>query len=908
MPQDLPPGFQLDNGSAVAPPPRAPGIIQGRPKQPEPIKPPSGYTFDGNGGLVPIPGGPADPNAEPDKAPSGYRYKPDGSLEPIPGGPATKPRDGGAIPVSAANAIRPGTAALVALQRARDTFKDDYAGNVFGGLENTMQSYTPEMFGTVGTPGQAQWWSDFRKTDNLERNELFGATLTPGEKQAYAETTITPGMTASEVRANLDRRYEIVKNALEKEKEFYLANGYKPEAVEALFSPLNRGQVVPRDVEEIVESDGSISFRVTDESRRDSEGRVLYDENGNMLMEWQDYTGPTFYDDGSEGPFVGRVSDETPPSGGGGGASEMLGTSLGNTLIGYAQGAGEALVDFPLTIGNVPSVAFNSLIDAGRAAYSEATGDQVGAQQIRARRERLNEQSWQRSTPVANVFNALLPAPQGYETQRDVARFAGGFLVPGPKGARPAPRAPSPAAPAAAPARGVIPNAAEIVAEGQRRGVPVKTTDIKPPQSGMGRFVKQTLPEKIPIAGMSGPRAAQQTARVEAVKQVVQDYGGTVGREMFDNSPKAAEDIARTLGNERSRRLTNLTQAKDSVIDGVQQPFTVAPNTVRAISEQVRKLQGIDPQEFAPVIERLQRFGERVTAGASLRTVEEQRRLLGELFTDPNLARIKGQGEKAINAIYKPLRDDMGNFIEANAGKAARVKWERSNEGLAAMAGELKSARFRNVLRDADVTPEAVNRILFQDMGNVSDMQRLVSNLPRSGKAKVKTALIQKAFDDANGAEGVSVERFIGNIERLSGKIGVAFEPAERQGIEGMRRLMDATRRASAAGANIRTGEQNLPAVMGVGATQLLGGVGGVGTLGVGGLLARLYESPAMRDRFIKLSRTRPGSPQEARMTEIIMRSAVPIVNEWRANLPVALNDNAAGRLAAEEQQPSEPQ
>lgn len=37
MPQDLPPGFQLDNGPAPAAP-RAPGVIQGRPKQPDPAE------------------------------------------------------------------------------------------------------------------------------------------------------------------------------------------------------------------------------------------------------------------------------------------------------------------------------------------------------------------------------------------------------------------------------------------------------------------------------------------------------------------------------------------------------------------------------------------------------------------------------------------------------------------------------------------------------------------------------------------------------------------------------------------------------------------------------------------------------------------------------------------------------
>ena len=170
---------------------------------------------------------------EPDKAPSGYRYTADGNLEPIPGGPATASREGGAIPVSAATVAREYVGQYTDLERALNTFQDDFAGNLVGGLENTTEAY----FG-IGTPGQSEWWADFRATDNLIRNSLFGASLTQGEKSAYNATTITPGMRPDKVRANLQRRAEIVRNALAREKEFYLANGYKPEAVDALFSPL----------------------------------------------------------------------------------------------------------------------------------------------------------------------------------------------------------------------------------------------------------------------------------------------------------------------------------------------------------------------------------------------------------------------------------------------------------------------------------------------------------------------------------------------------------------------------------------------------------------------------------------------------------------------------------------------
>jgi len=585
-----------------------------------------------------------------------------------------------------------------------------------------------------------------------------------------------------------------------------------------------------------------------------------------------------------------------------------LATSAVNTPVGLAQGVGEALIDFPLTV----TAGVQNTLDRGFSFVGENALRAFGADEQANKLSQTTQQAIAQrnalSTPVSNVFNEYAPAPEGFQTQRDVARFSGGFLVPGPKGARAPVRAPQPAA---APASGrLIDDAAGVVAEGERRNVPVFTTDVKPPKSGMGRYVKQTLPEKIPFAGTSGPRQAQQEERVRVVGEVLEEFGGNASRELFDNSGSTVEDIAKSLSTERSARITQRKAAKDSVIDGIQAPFQAAPNTVQAIKEQVRKLQEIDPEEFAPVIERLQRFGERITSGGSLRTIEEQRKLLGELFTDPNLARVKTQGQAALNAIYDPLRRDMGDFIEAQAGAGARNRWAKANEELAAMAGELKSAKFRNVLRDADVTPEAVGRILFGDGDNVSDAARLVANLPPAGKKKVQAALLQRAFDRAGGAsgEGVSVERFLNNLNSLSGKIGVAFEGADRQALEGVRRLLEATRRGAAAGANVRTGEQNLPAVMGVAATQALGLGGGVASLGVGGLLARIYESAPMRNHIMRLASTKAGSPQEAKALQVLMRSAAPIVNQWRETLPRAINDNPAGRLAAEEEQTQEPQ
>lgn len=575
---------------------------------------------------------------------------------------------------------------------------------------------------------------------------------------------------------------------------------------------------------------------------------------------------------------------------------DHLADSAKNIGTGLAQGALMA-VEFPMEVGR----SIGDGISYAAENALEGLGFDGAAQWMRQGQER-GEQA-RLALPSAQIEQAM-PTPADGHWERLGAQVVGGLAVPfGPK-AQPRPARVQPSAGPAKP--GVRDDAAQIVAEGEKRGVPVMTTDVKPPQSGMGRWVKQTVPEKIPVAGTSGPREAQQAARQQAVLDAVEEFGGSTGRALFDDSETLPQEISRALTNQRSQKLTRLKNAKDGVIQSVTAPFTKAPNTVRAIDEQIRKLSDIDDEVYAPVIERLQRFRTRFTEGKTLEQIEGQRRLLGQMFDDPNLASIKDDGQKAVNAIYGPLRDDMGDFIEANLGSAARTKWQKANDQLSAMAGELNATKFRGVLRDADTTPEKISRILFSDAENVSDMQRLVGNLNQEGVRKVQGALITRAFQKAGGADGVSVERFLNNLNTLSGKIGVAFKGEDRQALEGLRRLLEATRRGAESGANIRTGEQNLPAVLGIGATQVFGFTGGVGTLGIGGLLARVYESPAVRNRIIGLAKTKPGSKAEADRLQAIMRGAVPIVNQWKDDMVRLANDNAGHSLAAESNSPEQ--
>ena len=115
-----------------------------------------------------------------------------------------------------------------ALERALNSFQDDFVG-LTADVENVAQGVAG-----VGTPGQRDWWADFRATDNLIRNQLFGASLTAGEKSAYSSTTITPRMSPDEVRRNLQRRLEIARKAAARRFDRLNAAGYNPDEVAAI--------------------------------------------------------------------------------------------------------------------------------------------------------------------------------------------------------------------------------------------------------------------------------------------------------------------------------------------------------------------------------------------------------------------------------------------------------------------------------------------------------------------------------------------------------------------------------------------------------------------------------------------------------------------------------------------------
>lgn len=402
----------------------------------------------------------------------------------------------------------------------------------------------------------------------------------------------------------------------------------------------------------------------------------------------------------------------------------------------------------------------------------------------------------------------------------------------------------------------LVSDARQIVDAGAEWNVPVKTSDIRPPQTPVGRTARLTG-EMIPIAGTGGGfggRATQQASREEAVQRFVKEFGG---------DPASIDDVTKDLVATRGKELSTLTTAKDSVIDGIADtlPPTAMRNTLRTIDTQIAALNRANAKEFEPVVTKLENFRDVLASGKTLREVEMNRRLLGDMFENPNLAAIKGDGQKALNKVYAPLRDDMGAFIESKAGTAARAKWKGANDRLSAMAGELEDAKFRNVLKRADTTPERVADMLFSK--TPSDVRRLVGGLSEDGKVKARAAIIYKAAKESTADDVISPDKFKQAMKAMDNATGVVFSKNDKTRIDGFTRLLEATQRAKIANTEVMTGARNTGYIAGYGLAQIFGDAVIPATTLIG-LTARGYESAAFRNLMMNLGKSKKGSPAEA--------------------------------------------
>lgn len=443
-------------------------------------------------------------------------------------------------------------------------------------------------------------------------------------------------------------------------------------------------------------------------------------------------------------------------------------------------------------------------------------------------------------------------------------------------------------------------------------GKPLMTSDVFPPRGGAGQ-VYQTLSERNPFLGTGPLRAGQQEARVNAVRDLLADYGASTDSAVFNS---ASDATMADLANLRRSELGKYTGMKNEVIDRLSQPISQpnmtdfatgkpsapvkipvpVPKATAAIDAEIAKLQSLKTQEVSPIIAKLQDFKTAIQ-GQDLRNIETLRAQLGQSFKSSDLASVKTTGEKSINSIYAPLREDMGDYIKANGKPDDFRDWSVANKQLSDMQEGNKKNILANTLRKGDATPEVVQRMLFST--RPSDVQALYKNLTPTGQANARIAILSKAAQNAlsAGTEEISPEKFATQVQKLGGPIGVFFSSEDKAQIEGLTKYLNMTRRAAESTRNPSTGVQNVIPGLGVGATgfttsSLFGGNGWEGlaaTVGGGtalGAMSRVYESAPVRNALIALAKAKPGSAEEATLAKRVMQATQANYSLMQPNQP----------------------
>jgi hypothetical protein len=389
------------------------------------------------------------------------------------------------------------------------------------------------------------------------------------------------------------------------------------------------------------------------------------------------------------------------------------------------------------------------------------------------------------------------------------------------------------------------------------------TSDVVPPRTFASKWL-QTIGERIPGAGTGGIRQTQQTERIDAVRNVLLDFGA-------DDAARASDDVMKDLATKRGADLAKYSGAKTEVIERLGQTGTVPmTNTVKAIDDEIAKLQGLKTQEVAPIIERLTDW-KAALQDQNLINVEALRKQIGESFKAPELASVRGIGEKALSNIYKPLKQDMQSFITQVGERRDVTKWKVADKRLSDLAGELDMSTLKSVLRRGDETPEVVANMLFSK--KPSEVRQLYASLTPTGRERARAAILSRAAEKAteNVSEGtvVSPDKFANEVKRLGTSVGVFFNGDDLKQVEGLVRVLNITKRASAAAAAPPTGVQAAIPVSAAALSSFFGGglPGFIATLGAAGgvgVAARIYESAPVRNLLMKIAQTTPGSKKES--------------------------------------------
>lgn len=378
--------------------------------------------------------------------------------------------------------------------------------------------------------------------------------------------------------------------------------------------------------------------------------------------------------------------------------------------------------------------------------------------------------------------------------------------------------------------------------------VPVMTSDVVPPKTKLGNQL-QGYSEGV-IAGTGPMRAAQQDARTKLVNRFTEKYG--------DYDPSVVVDSLKSgVAREKSLAKSKLNNLSGRMV-GKPVDTSGAIRAIDGAVNELGKLKGVSDTQTISALNDYKNAIQEITNGDDAFELLDKLRTQFRIDVKGDRTVLPSMSQTMVDRVYNSLTNSLSKSIAKGLSPKDASAWRAGKADYAKMATHATQTRLKNVLNKGDLTPEAVNTIVYGQYG--SDIARLYGKLDQKGKDMLRAAYISKIADKV----GDSPQKMMTELGKLQKQANgqvfkTVFGGKNGKEIEGMLSILDATKRASESNVVTKTGMTLAPLVRVIGNLKT-GGALLAGETGIG-LMSRVYESPMARNALLRLANTKAGTP-----------------------------------------------
>lgn len=430
--------------------------------------------------------------------------------------------------------------------------------------------------------------------------------------------------------------------------------------------------------------------------------------------------------------------------------------------------------------------------------------------------------------------------------------------------------------------KGPITEAEKVIQAGKEANIPIRTTDVFPPQSWLGKRLQQAT-DRIPVIGTGGGLVKTQESRRKATEDFVNQY---VPEAQTD--PVWLKEISKDVQTKHKEKLKTFKEMKNTVLSkpeyNVGEPITT-PNFLKAIDEEMVKIQkplnaerktiaqekakanaiGAEykplPTPYETKMNELISWRGQATNNEGLGALETVRGDLSAKYaTDPTMFDFA-------NKLYPHLREDMGNFLKSQ-NPSDYKKWRNGNKGLEILADETKRTSLSRVINKGNVVPEAAKSLILSS--KPSEVANINRYLEPAGRENAKKVIIEDLMTRSTPKDSTSIDpdKFLQVVSQRQNQFKTFFSKQEQDALEGLTRALRATTEAGKYEKSrpwLQTLVSSAPFLgIGVGVSTKAA-AGAAAITGVGG---RVYQSKAMRNTLVALGRVKQNSTAERRLID----------------------------------------